>query len=83
MSGSDARLDRLLPGLSARERVLLMLRDFKAEKPQDRLLLNTAPDRQATEVNWLIGLMNAANGDLAHLILIIGERAGQESLRLG
>jgi hypothetical protein len=83
MSGSKKRLDRLLPGLSAKERAILMLRDFKAEKPQDRTLLHTAPDTQAPALNRLIGLMNAANGDLAHLIVIIHERVRQEELRFG
>ena len=71
MSGADKRLDRLLPELSAKQRAILTLRDFKARKDQDRWLLHTAPDRQATELNRLIGLMNAANGDLAHVIVII------------
>ena len=80
MSG-EQRLDRLLPALSAKERAVLMLRDFKAEKPQDRQLLNTAPERQTAELNR--GLMNAANGDLAHVIVIIRERALKEELRFG
>ena len=80
---ADKRIDRLLPALSAKERAVLMLRDFKAEKPQDRQLLNTAPDRQTSELNRLIGLMNAANGDLAHLIAIVRERVRQEDLRFG
>jgi hypothetical protein len=83
MTLSDRRLDRLLPALSAKERVLLMLRDSKAGKPQDRQLLNTAPDGQTFALNRLIGLMNAANGDLAHLIVIIRERAEKENLRFG
>jgi hypothetical protein len=82
MSG-EQRLDRLLPALSPQERAVLMLRDLKSEKPQDRQLLNTAPDRQTPELNRLIGLMNAANGDLAHLIAIIRERVRQEDLRFG
>lgn len=77
----DQRLDRLLPGLTPTQRGILMLRDGKAGKDQDRQLLNTAPDNQAPELNRLIGLMNAANGDLAHLIVIIGERVKQEQLR--
>ncbi len=83
MSAADKRLDRLLPALSAQERAILMLRDLKADKPQDRQLLHTAPERQTTELNGLVGLMNAANGDLAHLILVIGERVRQDDLRLG
>ena len=59
-----------------------MLRDFKAEKPQDRQLLNTAPDAQTPALNRFVGLMNAANGDLAHLIVIIRERVRADNLRL-
>jgi hypothetical protein len=83
MSSTDKRLDRLLPALSAKERAILMLRDSKAGRPQDRQLLTTAPDRQTSELNRLIGLMNAANGDLAHLIVIIRERVRQDDLRFG
>ena len=83
MSSGDKRLDRLLPALSAKERAILMLHDFKTDKPQDRQLLNTAPERQTAELNGLIGLMNAANGDLAHVIIMIRERVRQEELRLG
>jgi hypothetical protein len=83
MTLSDRRLDRLLPALSAKERAILMLRDFKAGKPQDRQLLNTAPDGQTFALNRLISLQNAANGDLAYLILIIRERVRQDDLRLG
>ena len=71
MSGQDARLDRLMPLLSAKERAILTLRDLKAGKPQDRTLLSTAPETQAQELNRLIGLMNAANGDLAHVVVIL------------
>ncbi len=77
----DKRIDRLLPALSAKERAILLLRDFKTEKEQDRQLLSTAPDNQAAELNRLIGMMNAANGDLAHVIVIIRERALKEELR--
>jgi len=77
----DKRLDRLLPALSVQERAILILRNFKADKPQDRVLLNAAPDKQAPALNRLIGLMNAANGDLAHVITIIRERVRQEDLR--
>ena len=79
----ETRLNRLLPALGANERAVLMLRDFKAERPQNRQLLDTAPVAQAEELNRLIGLMNAANGDLAHLIVMIGQQARQEDLRFG
>ncbi len=77
----DRRIDRLMPFLSAKERAVLTLRDLKAGKPQDCTLLHTAPEKQAQELNRLIGLMNAANGDLAHVVVIIKERAEKEALR--
>jgi hypothetical protein len=82
MSDTDRRLDRLLSALSAKERAILTLRDFKAGKDQDRALLHAAPERQTFALNRLIGLMNAANGDLAHVIVIIHERVRQDELRL-
>ena len=81
MTTADKRLDRLLPALSVQERAILMLRNFKADQPQDRQLLNAAPEQQTAALNRLIGLMNAANGDLAHVIVIIRERVRQEDLR--
>lgn len=83
MSTHDTRLDRLLPGLTAPERAILMLRDSKAGKPQDRQLLNSAPERQTKELNRLIGMMNAVNGDLTRLLTIIYERVLKEELRFG
>ena len=83
MSATDQRLDRLLHSLTAQERAILMLRDFKADKPQDRQLLYTAPDAETPALNRFIGLMNAANGDLAHVIVIIRERTLKEELRFG
>ena len=53
----------------------------KADKRQDQRLLLTAPDNQGDALNRLIGLMNAANGDLAHVLVIILERVRQEELR--
>lgn len=82
MSGSATRLDRLLPLLSAKERALIVLRKFKAGERQDRALLDTAPEDQASEYNRLNGMINAANGDLANIILVIRERAVQERMRL-
>ncbi|MEX2227485.1 MAG: hypothetical protein WEB52_13665, partial [Dehalococcoidia bacterium] len=79
---SDSRLDRMLPLLTPKERGIMTLRDFKAGKEQDRNLLRAAPDRQTNEINRYVGMMNAANGDLANVILVIRERARQEELRL-
>ena len=81
MSGADKRLERLMPALSAQERAVMMLHDFKAGAPQDLTLLHSAPSSQASELNRLIGLMSAANGDLAHITVIVRERVRQEEIR--
>jgi hypothetical protein len=69
-------------GLTVEERFRLILQNFKDDKPQNMDLLDHAPEKQTTRLNRLIGLMNAANGDLAHLAVILHERAQAESLRL-
>jgi len=81
MTDANKRLDRMLPFLSAKERGIMTLRDYKAGKAQDRALLNSTTDQQSAEFNRYIGMMNAANGDLASVILVIRERATQEELR--
>ncbi len=83
MSNLDARTALLYAGLTVSERTQLILRNFKEDKKQNHDLVRMAPERQTRELNRLIGLMNAANGDLAHLIAIIGERAEKETLRFG
>ena len=79
---SDKRLDRMLPALSAKERAILMLRDYKAGKTQDFALLRSAPADQTAEINRLIGLMNAANVGLAHILQVVDACLKQEELRL-
>ena len=82
-SNSGRRLDRLLPALSAQERAILILRDFKAEKPQDRQLLNTASERQTPEINHLIGLMNAVNCELTFSLMLICAQVTQVEIKHG
>jgi hypothetical protein len=77
----SGKLGHLYAALSAHERGLLLLRNYKEGREQDRLLLWTAPERQVTECNRIIGLINAASGDLAHLILLTRERVAQTELR--
>jgi len=83
MSNLDARTALLYAGLTVSERTQLLLRNFKDDKLQNRDLVRMAPDRQAGELNRRIGLMNAANGDLTHLIVILHERAQKEEMRFG
>ena len=57
----DARLNKLMPALTARERAILILRSWKEKTPEDPLWRLTLPQNQATEFSRLIDLMNAVN----------------------
>jgi hypothetical protein len=78
---NDKRLDKVFTLLSARERGLLTLRDYKEGKPQDRAILDAAPSQQTTELNGYIRMINAANGEISSILLVIRERVVQEELR--
>ena len=60
MSG-EQRLDRVYPGLTARERGLLVLRAYKAHDQADAQIYDTTPWAQAEEFNLYIRMMNAVN----------------------
>jgi hypothetical protein len=77
----DARLSRLAPALSARERALLVLRSMKDKTPEDPLWRNTMPNDQVREFNRLIDLMNAANREMAFLIAMIEKEMEKLELR--
>jgi len=57
----DARLDRLMPTLKAKERALLVLGSLKDGTPEDPRWRQTMPTNQYAEFNLYIGLMNACN----------------------
>jgi hypothetical protein len=80
---SDARLDRLLPALSARERALLVLRHQKAGTKPPRDMMATMPSGQALEFHRLVGLMNAVNCELSYALFFLDERVGQLATRHG
>jgi hypothetical protein len=77
----DRRLERLYPALTAKERALLTLQDYKAGREQDHKLRDTAPESQADEFNRYIARMNAANGELGLVIAFLAARVEQEELR--
>ena len=70
----DGRLNRLMPGLSASERALLVLRSLKDKTPEDPSWRSTMPLDQAKEFNRLLVLMNACNIYLPLYITVIGQR---------
>jgi hypothetical protein len=80
MSGNQ-RLDRLYPGLTAKERALLVLRAWKGDQEEDVQVRRTVPQSQAPDFNHYIHLMNAANGDLALYIVVLNGVADKLGLK--
>ena len=64
----DSRLSKLLPGLTARERAILVLQSWREDKQEDLSWRRTMPQNQTNEFNRYIGLMNVANREL-HLLI--------------
>jgi hypothetical protein len=74
-------LERLYPALSAKERVLLILRAWKAGEDHDPQIRYTIPTKQTYEYNRLIALVRGASGDLSHYIVLVAQLVEQLSLR--
>jgi hypothetical protein len=79
----DARLSRLTPALSARERAILILGSLKDDTPEDSAWRRTMPQEQVTEFNRYIGLMNVANRELSLLIGMHARTADELGVREG
>ena len=77
----DARLNRLVPVLTAKERGILVLGSLKSKTPEDTSWRSTMPPSQTTEFNRLIFLMNACNVHLPLYITTIELRTEQLYLR--
>ena len=82
MSVLDARLDRLMPTLTAKERALLVLGSLKAGTPEGPRWRQAMPTSQYAEFNRYIGLMNACNVQIGALIVLIGQLIDKLELRL-
>ena len=59
-----ARLDKLWPLLSAKERGILVLKSLKTDEPEDYHIRTTIPNQQIPEFNRYIDLMNGVNTEL-------------------
>jgi hypothetical protein len=77
----DARLNRLTPVLTAKERAFLCLGAFKNHEPEDPHWRASMPTHQAAEFNRLIVLMNACNIYLPLYITMVELRVEQLYLR--
>jgi hypothetical protein len=73
----------MLPALSGRERATLVLRDYKARKPQDPRLGRDMNGTDLRDYNRLIRLMNACNLQALIVILLLVNRVDKASLKLG
>ena len=67
----DARLNKLVPALTARERAVLLLRSLHEKTPEDPAWRSTMPPSQARELNRYIGLINACNLQVPYMITVI------------
>jgi hypothetical protein len=77
----DGRLRRLNPGLTARERALLILRSWKAKEPKDPAWRLTMPESRTPEFNRYIDLMNACNMQIALMITVIEKEVEKLKVR--
>lgn len=78
----DARLNKLAPVLTAKERAILVLGSLKNRTPEDHLWRSTMPRDQVQEFNRLIGLMNAANIKVGFVISHLEQLVENIELRL-
>lgn len=77
----DARLNKLMPVLSARERAILILESWKRGEEEDPLWRRTMPPEQSTEFNRLIGLMNGSVLNLGSYVTYLEQQADKLELR--
>ena len=82
MSGGDGRLNKLYPGLTAKERAVLVLKGWKQDTEEDPLVRRTMPAEQGAEFNLYIDLLNGAC-ELAPYVHAIGIMIDQMDLRYG
>ena len=78
----DARLNKLMPALTAKERAVLILRSWKEGVEEDPLWRSTMPRDQSSEFNRLISLMNVCNVNVGFLIIFLDEQVQKLELRL-
>jgi hypothetical protein len=83
MTDQGRRVGMMFSALTARERVLLILRAITEGGEADPAVRFTMPDEQAQEFNHYIFLMNGVNCDLGTFTAYLSAMVGQLSLRLG
>jgi hypothetical protein len=78
----DARLNKVMPGLTARERGILVLKSMKDKTPEDPSWRKSMPREQSQEFNRYISLMNACNMYLPLFITMVEGWTAQMELRV-
>lgn len=84
-SNRDRRIDRLLPTLSAQERAIFSLRQYKsgATATATPAIGATMPRAQIADYNRYIRLMNAVNCDLGAALLLLSAQVRQLGIKYG
>lgn len=83
MTDQGRRVAKMFSALTARERVLLILRAIKEDGEPDPAVRFTMPDEQRQEFNHYVFLMNGVNCDLGTFTAYLSAMVGQLNLRLG
>ena len=77
----DARLNQLMPVLSAKERAILVLRSLKDKTPEDPRWRSTMPLEQSREFSRLIILMKTCNIYLPLYIAMVEQKTERLCLK--
>lgn len=78
---ADARLGRLYPGLTAKERAVLALRAFKEDREEDWRVRSSIPASQIDAFNRYMRLIEVVNRNFAALLIVLGEQIAQVELK--
>ncbi len=73
MTSIDARLNKVMPGLSAKERAILALGAFKSKEAEDPKWRLTMPPAQLAEFGRYIDLINAVALKVAATVIVISK----------
>ncbi len=77
----DARLNKLMPVLFARERAILVLESWKKGENEDPKWRSTMPSEQSSQFNRLIELMNGNVLQMGQYITILEQQVDKLELR--
>lgn len=79
----DARLNRIIPALGARERAVAAVSAWKEGRREDPWLRRAVPEREQREFGELLALVRAINSRLTVLVLLYQEEVRRHWMTLG